>query len=73
MFHYFLVSLSCFQKSNLKQKNAKICLEVGEMWVLWVCGCGTVGRAVASNARGTEFENQPSASFKKEHLFTLKC
>ena len=37
-------------KSNLKQKNAKICLEVGEMWVLWVCGCGTVGRAVASNA-----------------------
>ena len=30
-------------------------------------------RAVASYTRGTEFENQPSASFKKEHLFTLKC
>ena len=41
---------------------------------LMVCssGCGSVGRAVASDTRGLRFESRHRQIFK-EHLFTAKC
>ena len=36
-------------------------------------GCGSVGRAVASNTRGPRFESSHRQKFYIEHLFTVNC
>ena len=38
----------------------------------WGSGCGSAGRAVASNTRGLRFKSSHKQIYK-EHLFTLKC
>ena len=40
----------------------------------WGSGCGSVGRAVASNTRGPRFESSHWQKFIYiEHLFTVNC
>ena len=38
----------------------------------WGSGCGSIGRAVASNTRGPRFESRHRQIFV-EHLFTVNC
>ena len=59
--------LDCFGLC-LSVLNLTICKQLGS-------GCGSVGRAVASDTRGPRFESSHRQKFiyKIEHLFTVNC
>ena len=49
--------------------------KVGQLTVIYLgCGCGSVGRAVASDTRGSWFESSHRQKFIYiEHLFNVNC